>query len=277
MRSAQHTISGLHQILLRTGTSTTAGELVFSFIPTIIGAHAERRQWPSVPPDAHERATGIGLSSNTADGHVPIRSMVFQSLREEGTIMSGLHTTQQPQPAEPMPSAQPKTKKPLYRRLWFWLVIVVAALAVIGVSGGNGSSTNGGQTTSSAQSQRSTDAKQGRQDAQSEQQKKEESVPAEYKSALRQADVYANTMHMSKAGLLKQLTSEYGGQFSQEAAQYAVDNVKADWNANALAAAKNYQETMAMSPEAIRDQLTSEYGDQFTAEEADYAIQHLND
>ena len=81
---------------------------------------------------------------------------------------------------------------------------------------------------------------------------------------------------MSKARLYDQLTSEYGGKFSAEAAQYAVDNVKADWNANALAMAKNYQETMAVAPEAIRDQLTSEAGEKFTAEEADYAIQHLN-
>ena len=84
-------------------------------------------------------------------------------------------------------------------------------------------------------------------------------------------------MHMSKAGLYNQLTSEYGEKFSPEAAQYAIDNVQADWNANALAKAKSYQTTMSMSPEAIRDQLTSEYGEQFTPEEADYAIQHLND
>ena len=59
--------------------------------------------------------------------------------------------------------------------------------------------------------------------------------------------------------------------------RYAIDNVKADWNANALVKAKNYQNTMNMSPSAIRDQLTSEYGDKFTTAEADYAIQHLND
>ena len=84
-------------------------------------------------------------------------------------------------------------------------------------------------------------------------------------------------MHMSKTGLYGQLTSEYGENFSPEAAQFGVDNVQADWNANALAKAKSYQENMAMSPESIRDQLTSEYGEQFTAEEADFAIQHLND
>lgn len=101
-------------------------------------------------------------------------------------------------------------------------------------------------------------------------------VPAEYAAALRKADSYANIMHMSKAGLYDQLTSQYGEQFSPEAAQYAVDNVKTDWNANALAKAKNYQQSMSMSPAAIHDQLTSEYGEKFTPEEADYAIANLN-
>lgn len=82
-------------------------------------------------------------------------------------------------------------------------------------------------------------------------------------------------MHMSKVGVYDQLTSEYGDKFSAEAAQYAVDTMDADWNANALAKAKSYQETMAMSPEGIRDQLTSEYGEKFTAEEADYAVANL--
>jgi len=81
---------------------------------------------------------------------------------------------------------------------------------------------------------------------------------------------------MSKLGVYDQLTSEYGEKFSPEAAQYAIDNMKADWNANALAKAKDYQSQMNMSPEAIRTQLTSEYGEKFTPEEADYAIQHLN-
>ena len=102
-------------------------------------------------------------------------------------------------------------------------------------------------------------------------------VPVEYASALTKAENYSDLMHMSKAGVYDQLTSEYGEQFSPEAAQYAVDTIQADWNANALAKAKSYQEGMAMSPEAIRDQLTSEYGEKFTVEEADFAILHLND
>ena len=80
---------------------------------------------------------------------------------------------------------------------------------------------------------------------------------------------------MSKQGIYDQLISEYGEQFTAEEAQYAVDNLEADYNYNALQTAISYQESMGMSPEAIRDQLTSEYGEQFTAEEADYAIENL--
>ena len=83
-------------------------------------------------------------------------------------------------------------------------------------------------------------------------------------------------MNMSKAGIYDQLTSEYGEKFTAEAAQYAVDNVEADWKENALKKAKSYQETMSMSPSAIYDQLVSEYGEQFTAEEAQYAIDNLD-
>lgn len=85
---------------------------------------------------------------------------------------------------------------------------------------------------------------------------------------------YSRTMHMSKQGIYNQLTSEFE-KFSPEAAQYAVDNVKADWNANALEKAKSYQKTMSMSPEAIRSQLTSS-AEGFTEEEADYAVSHLD-
>ena len=100
-------------------------------------------------------------------------------------------------------------------------------------------------------------------------------VPKEYKSALKKAEIYSEKMHMSKAGLFEQLTSEYGEKFSLEAAQYAVDNITADWNANALAKARIYQDSMAMSPQGIYDQLVSEYGERFTPEQAQFAINNL--
>nr|WP_280924685.1 Ltp family lipoprotein [Bifidobacterium sp. ESL0745] len=108
-------------------------------------------------------------------------------------------------------------------------------------------------------------------------QQKKPNVPAEYTNALASAKTYSDTMHMSKQGIYDQLTSEAGDKFSADAAQYAVDNLKTDYNANALAAAKSYEKNMHMSPEAIREQLTASAGDKFTPQEADYAIQHLND
>ena len=81
---------------------------------------------------------------------------------------------------------------------------------------------------------------------------------------------------MSKAAIHDQLTSEYGDQFSEEAADYAVENLEADYKYNALQSAKIYQDELAMSPNAIYDQLISDYGEQFTEEEAQYAIDNLN-
>lgn len=146
---------------------------------------------------------------------------------------------------------------------FFLLVGIVSA-----AGGGTDTDTSNNTTPANSETTQTAETKPA--------EKQEPDVPAEYKSALAKADSYANTQHMSKKGLYDQLTSEYGEQFSKEAAQYAVDNVEADWKANALAKAKSYQETQNMSPAAIRDQLVSEYGEQFTAAEADYAIANLN-
>lgn len=103
----------------------------------------------------------------------------------------------------------------------------------------------------------------------------DDSVPTEYRSALASAESYSELMHMSKAGIYNQLTSEYGEQFSPEAAQYAIDNMQADWNENALKTAQNYSDQMHMSKAGIYDQLISEYGEQFTESEARYAVDHV--
>lgn len=100
-------------------------------------------------------------------------------------------------------------------------------------------------------------------------------IPREYVSALIKGQEYANSMYMSKKAVYNQLTSDYGEKFSSDAANYAIANIKANWNKNALHKAKEYQEEQNMSPDAIYDQLTSDYGEQFTPDEANYAIQHL--
>lgn len=103
---------------------------------------------------------------------------------------------------------------------------------------------------------------------------KDENIPKEYQSALNSAANYSNIMHMSKTGIYNQLTSEYGDQFSAEAAQYAIDHINVNWNENALQKARDYCD-MYMSKAGIYNQLISEYGEQFTPEEAQYAVDHV--
>ena len=104
---------------------------------------------------------------------------------------------------------------------------------------------------------------------------KKDDVPREHSSALKKGESYANMMHMSKAGVYDQLTSEYGDAFPAEAAQYAIDNLEIDWKENARKKAEDYAKTMNMSDSGIYDQLVSEHGEKFTAEEAQYAIDNL--
>lgn len=214
-----------------------------------------------------------------------------------------------PQQPAPMPDAfpmmnapVPPQKKPFYKRVWFIVLMVLLGLGILGSMMGGNSAHDGrrsaiaaseqsaseaaAQTAPTVESAQSDPSEQKEEAAVPAEQKEEApapveqpepepKVPAEYISALRSAESYSKTLHMSKAGIYDQLVSEYGEKFTPEAAQYAVDNVKADWNKNALEQAKNYQEVMAMSPAAIKDQLVSEYGEKFTEEEAQYAIDHL--
>ena len=159
-----------------------------------------------------------------------------------------------------------------------WIIIAVVAIGIIvAAAGGNDDSSTETKKASADVSVKDSNKEttEPTKEQVNEPEEKEPEVPVEYKSALKKAEKYSNMMHMSKQGIYDQLTSEYGEQFSPEAAQYAVDNMQADWNANALEKAKSYQEQMSMSPEAIRDQLTSDSGEKFTQEEADYAIANL--
>lgn len=97
----------------------------------------------------------------------------------------------------------------------------------------------------------------------------------EQQNALRQAESYLRTLSFSKQKLYSQLTSQYGGGFSAEDAQYAIDHVKADYKAEALESAKTYYNSMNMSKQNVYQQLVSEHGEGFTPEEAQYAIDNL--
>lgn len=76
----------------------------------------------------------------------------------------------------------------------------------------------------------------------------------------------------SQAGLLAQLTSSYGSGFAAADAQWAIDKITPDWNAQAVIAAKGYMASgIGFSRSSLIDQMTSPYGSQFTPDQAAYA------
>ena len=176
--------------------------------------------------------------------------------------------------AKRCPNCGAKNKKPIYKRPWFLVLAFLVIVSAISSGGDDDSTQISSGTAQEITQNQDTGENASVEDVKAEE-KVEDNVPTEYKTALRKAKTYSNTMNMSKAGVYDQLISEYGEKFTAEEAQYAIDNVQADWKENALKKAKTYQETMAMSPSAIYDQLISEYGEKFTAEEAQYAIDNL--
>lgn len=94
----------------------------------------------------------------------------------------------------------------------------------------------------------------------------------DHENALESAEPHLRSGDFSESGLRGQLGFE---QYSSDVAAWAVDNVHADWNAEALDAARSYSSMGSFWDSELPDQLTSEVADQFTSEQADYAIANL--
>lgn len=95
-------------------------------------------------------------------------------------------------------------------------IVCSTALLLAACGGTDTSSKNDNATTNSPKTEQTT--------VSSSKAAEKPAVPTEYSSALKKAENYSETMHMSKQGIYDQLTSEFE-KFSPEAAQYAVDNL----------------------------------------------------
>jgi hypothetical protein len=94
-------------------------------------------------------------------------------------------------------------------------------------------------------------------------------------NALRAAQNYLGMKGFSRAGLIAQLSSAYGDQFSVADATWAADHVGADWNEQAVRAGQSYLDMKGFSRAGLIEQLSSPYGDQFTRKQATYAADKL--
>lgn len=97
-------------------------------------------------------------------------------------------------------------------------------------------------------------------------------MTAAQEQAVGAAQDYLRVSSFSRAGLIDQLTSEYGSAFAKADAVFAVDYLKVDWNAQAVKAAKAYLRVTHFSRAGLIDQLESEYGGQFTHAQAVHGV-----
>jgi len=154
-----------------------------------------------------------------------------------------------------------KNKKPIYKRVWFWLIIVVVLLSIGGL-GGSGDATDPVATDDAAvtEQEESVAIDDASQDVvvdvvPAAPVVKEPSVTMGQKNALNKALDYLDYTAFSYNGLVKQL--EYEG-FSNSDATYAVSSCGADWNEQAAIKAADYLDYSSFSRDSLITQLEYE-------------------
>ena len=101
------------------------------------------------------------------------------------------------------------------------------------------------------------------------QKEEEQRKQLEYGNAIDCAQDYVNLMAFSRQRLISQL--EYEG-YSNEAAIYAVDNIRVDWNSECAECAQDYLNFMSFSRQGLYDQLAYEG---FTDEQIQYGLSQV--
>ena len=177
--------------------------------------------------------------------------------------------------AKSCPECGAKNKKLIYMVYGLWAIVFIIAIG----TGGSDSDTDNSKEINSGNVESVQEVSQSNDEntviENESEDKTEDAIPEEYKSALKKAKSYTDEMNLSKARLYEMLTVSdyYNDHFTAEAAQYAVDNVGVDWKESALKRAKLYRKAVSLSTEGIYDELTAM---EYTEEEIQYAIDNLD-
>ena len=102
-------------------------------------------------------------------------------------------------------------------------IITIVIIGLIAISGSNPKNQTANPSTAVQETQTKTTDTEKKPDTITK--KEEVKVSQESKNALKKAELYGNTMNMSKAGVYYQLTSDFGEKFTEEEAQYAINNL----------------------------------------------------
>lgn len=161
------------------------------------------------------------------------------------------------------PSCGKVNKKPIYKRVWFIVIVSIIVLGTIGsLLGGEENSEKdpvlNNNEVSNAVSNNANNSEVV-----------DNNVTVSQSNAVEKAKSYLSYTAFSKSGLIKQL--EFEG-FTNEDATYGTENVGADWKQQALKSAKNYLGFAAFSKVGLIKQLEFEG---YTNEEAVFGVDSL--
>lgn len=99
-------------------------------------------------------------------------------------------------------------------------------------------------------------------------------LTGEQRNAVKAAQDYLEYQGFSRAGLIDQLSSDFGDGYTKADATKAVDSLRVDWNAQAVRVAKSYLSTQSFSRKGLLQQLESSAGEKFTHAQAVYGVEH---
>lgn len=153
--------------------------------------------------------------------------------------------------------AKAKALRPWFQKKRFIIPIALVALFGFSVASNPGGS-DAPQTESSVTAPESSETTETQEEAVTE--------TIGQKNARESAESYLDFSAFSRQGLIDQLEYE---EFTTEDAEYAVDVLEVDWNAQAAKSAESYLEFSAFSREGLIDQLVFEG---FTQEEAEFGV-----
>lgn len=164
--------------------------------------------------------------------------------------------------AKVCPHCGGKNGKAIYKKWWFWVIIVVICIGLIGGNSGGDDNAESG-----AEKQIEQNALAPEENVVEPVEENEPEMTMGQKNALKSAESYLGFTAFSYTGLIKQL--EFEG-YTTEEATFAADNCGADWNEQAAKSAKNYLSFTSFSRDGLIEQLEFEG---FTHEQAVYGVE----
>lgn len=163
------------------------------------------------------------------------------------------------------PHCGAKNKKPIYKRVWFWGLIILVGIAVFPTDTPDSSNAAPTQPTMDQPAPAHSLAED---DKSSSNEDTKNNIPGTWttaqKNVMASAKSHLNYTAFSYEGLIDQLEFE---KYSHEDAVWAADNCNADWNEEALEGAMRYIDYKGFSYDGLISQLEFE---KFTTEQATY-------